>query len=702
MEQILNMRTCKLLAEFRYLNIINDFDIFEVRRDASGKVHYIENRFLNGDFKAQSVYHSGRSSCCYILCNREENSSEEIRGDFDEYIVRKLDENEMQELPKHVILNLFINKLKMGNRGKHAYNNITGRLLRVVESRNDVVKTLRLNIDENMCLFPQVETYTKSNDAQIGKSKQVPFLFDPNTGVFRKKTAFDKSQDLYIKRSPSKKHKNTQPFFSYGSPESFFESKLGYMYRLLNDVSFYLKDYVTLRLSQYQNKDNFIHLKYENSLDYKHLSDRIAERGLNIVNMYLTEQDKSKADDLIKQIGDLYKHPLSVGDIDESKYNIILVHSPEFYKKGNIDDPYETDYGSCVTQHLIIDKNSIAEAQFKVILKELFIKQDVTGGRINITDWTSYGFGRDMNFAVRTVEEEMMEEESDNTKTVRKTVIYLMTVHTDGSFETRKFDPNDFFDNSGVPMDEQRAINSVFESEDWLTSDVEMVAYEDIDNIYIIKRTSEHTLPNLIEIGQRFETYKPSKSISTEILLKELETFTEHSLSLYETEHLKNFLTKKAKLTQCLTELCEGRSKVTAEEIWTSFKNESLHKHIGQVFNVHLLLNQSFCISPQIKSHYFEKLYSIENFIGIHCTKTTNAEKVPSYSYFVGEKKERDEINGGSVANGCVIRRIFRADKKEPEEAFVRKLLSLLQVNFVRLEQSSVLPFPVKYIRESM
>lgn len=70
--------------------------------------------------------------------------------------------------------------------------------------------------------------------------------------------------------------------------------------------------------------------------------------------------------------------------------------------------------------------------------------------------------------------------------------------------------------------------------------------------------------------------------------------------------------------------------------------------------------------------------------------------KKDTLSYFVGSSTALSE----TIARGFVIRQISRCSGGQIDEEFAETVMSLMIVDFVRLGQWSVIPFPAKYLRE--
>ena len=104
--------------------------------------------------------------------------------------------------------------------------------------------------------------------------------------------------------------------------------------------------------------------------------------------------------------------------------------------------------------------------------------------------------------------------------------------------------------------------------------------------------------------------------------------------------------------------------------------------------------NPQFLLHARPKSgdNMFENFNSL---LGLKIAKING-----SYEYFVGKKKEALKF---SLPSSCVIRSVtpwINGELKADGEIFLDEFAHMLTVEFVRNGQFTVMPFPMKYLRE--
>ena len=69
-----------------------------------------------------------------------------------------------------------------------------------------------------------------------------------------------------------------------------------------------------------------------------------------------------------------------------------------------------------------------------------------------------------------------------------------------------------------------------------------------------------------------------------------------------------------------------------------------------------------------------------------------------SITYFAGVTKSYNLMNG--IPNGILYKTVENSPNKPFDESFIKDLLKMCTAQFVKLGNNTVLPFPVKYLRE--
>ncbi len=119
----------------------------------------------------------------------------------------------------------------------------------------------------------------------------------------------------------------------------------------------------------------------------------------------------------------------------------------------------------------------------------------------------------------------------------------------------------------------------------------------------------------------------------------------------------------------------------------------NMRKDIAKDLNRFMHENYNIWISPELKDSDFEEEYLLDNLLDIKYYEKEDFDGRHSFNYYVGTRK--DSLNA-SIHNACAIRKVVaQTNKIEFDE-----LLPLMDVEFVRNDQLTVIPFPFKYLRE--
>ena len=220
---------------------------------------------------------------------------------------------------------------------------------------------------------------------------------------------------------------------------------------------------------------------------------------------------------------------------------------------------------------------------------------------------------------------------------------------------------------------------------------IELLIWKDIDDIYQIKRTDEHVIPNIHLI--RHNLKQSEKKFSVHSLLTYLDEFSDNYVPTEISEYKKlvtdklNSLGKKEashnELQKCLCANAPG-CKTYYRQFSLFLKEEK-----GVVFNTHIRTKEG------------EKMgYEMSNIQQIFAYQSLDNIFQPiknSFSYVVGNK---GSLKQGGIPKGFVVRRIIRKNMKEMDIEMVKTILEMSSVDFVRLEQWTVLPFMAKLLKE--
>lgn len=210
-----------------------------------------------------------------------------------------------------------------------------------------------------------------------------------------------------------------------------------------------------------------------------------------------------------------------------------------------------------------------------------------------------------------------------------------------------------------------------------------LVISENGDKNFIF-RTEEITIPDLTNIkkiiAEKDAIFPKGLRTGNELVLIVEQCFAEAS----EAEN------KKANL------LIEELRKIGAQELLKVDFRKILNTNLGKTSNVaaklrnYLLKNNSvrliFPKDNQSKDALFDSSINIKYF------GKTDSEAY----YFVGDRRENVQF---SFKDACHLRKI---EAVAGSKLIFKEILATMDVDFVRTGQSTVVPFPFKYLREYM
>ena len=223
---------------------------------------------------------------------------------------------------------------------------------------------------------------------------------------------------------------------------------------------------------------------------------------------------------------------------------------------------------------------------------------------------------------------------------------------------------------------------------------IEMLIWQDINDIYQIYRTDEHVIPNIEIMRQNLSDTNKEKPKQWLIDLLDEFVNTAEEGSIQEYENYRNQVLGKldkypdglvsyANFQNCLCSHSKG-----FKQTYEGFKGFLSMKGIT--------LNAGI----RNKSNEEEFGYGMVNLNRIMAFPTQGADglvKEHSYSYYVGVK---GNLKPNVMAKGIVIRNIVRKNLQKIDEVFVKNILSMTSVDFVRLGQYTVKPFLLRLLNE--
>ncbi|QEN03368.1 hypothetical protein EW093_01155 [Thiospirochaeta perfilievii] len=669
----------RLIIELKKKNLDRDFEFFIITKSDQKKNWFGAkelDEFLTDNYKAKAVLYSGWESA-YLMFNSDVDSHNlkyTIANSNVDFTIEKYQYDLSDMKSVRIIANLLLNYLALSKSKftQYHFSNITGKLCLYLDKekrgyRKGALKIAEVKLNSKNCITVDISTYREFlgflkeynnyNDLKKEKYKRYlkepKYLVDGSTGSLRRNFDKDKDTKSYIKLGIDGTKVNVDSL-SIKSVEDFQNCRLGIYNRVLKSIKTNLSDYMNIEFSKY---DDLSSLELKNTVlkNNKDLTKLLIGKSINIYNTITDTESKKISNKLKGLIQSITENSIIVTEkgVADSDLNFVIIYSKDKYLRDKKEDPYIKDSSGNATQHIVLDtleNSKKPEIIVKTLLKELLIKNDILKGSISLFNWKVLGFNSDVTFISR----------KSRIESKRKIYIYsILVVNTEGNLKFEHFKSNSF-DLSSKQLD----IIEMYEHRYF----VEGIIKWD-DNINIINNYGEIVLPDLELLeNQLHEVNSPiPDSIATGIkLADELTPMLGNDHSVVNEFRLlgQNKLSKKA-----ISKTINLKSK----------EGKSIRDFLLENYSLRLKVSRSKESLKSILINQGEIKYSeLDNDHAL---------------YFVGQRGALNERN----ISTCSIRRIESDGKSK---LFFDKLLPTMDVDFVSLGKSTVVPFPFKYLRE--
>ena len=670
----------KLEMEFHRENIDKDFDIYVVSKE---KGHHFKSNILDKalvEFKAKSVVYT-RGTSWYVLFGKNELDSIKFKklleDEEPECIINKIDIMQEKSIYPNVLAQLLFNTLAAPARKDLTFNNVTGKLYyfrdAFMKRKGKTFYALEVKLSFQRFLALKVKTFScikyvryKKNDAK--------YLFDEKSGRFRKQLRNDKVDDskLYVEKAFNPEKKNNVHFLDFDSYEKFCNSKVGVYVEFMEDVQEVLSDYITVKFGGYEEYYNYSIAddNFENQ-DYGKL---LREKGVCIIDEVNDEKSKQLLEQIRYELETEkdYQVQSFCNCVINRAYVIRIIHEEEYYKKQGIYDPHEDADKYGIVQHMTIEKykpGEILGSALKKVVQELLIKKDIMEGKFSTVNWDVTD--QDLKFVKG--ESYWVEEGNKKEKYYRYCRI---KVQPEGTFTIDKYNSYDFTED-----EEWNLIDETYKKydQDWKDRDVEGIVYYDCQNMNVIMRTEQTTLPNLFKVSAALKLSNKENLVNVKVLKDALREFKANDERNGNSDEMQKI---EMLLNECKMEDIKIKDILDV----VGMRNKKM-----QAFNEYLCQTRGILLhmAPKTNAHkeeYFNAVLDIKHFY---------SEDKEKLYYFVGTKNKSLQM---SLNNACVLREVVATGG----EIIIDDLMKLLAVEFVRNGQYTVVPFVFKYINEVM
>jgi len=577
---------------------------------------------------------------------------------------------------------------------QYQFCNLTGSLLIVLKpTSKKYIDAANITIENGWLLVSKVKRYRSLIDikselkiisAQKRKKELTNALDKPNytykndTGALirhLKKDGTPDSKSTFVECGLTGKRVSL-PFLEFKNLDAFQRSRAGIFHVVLNLIREKISKYITVELSQRVIDDKCI---LETSLikDTEKVRDLLSDKIIHIVDKLNDKESKTTVENLkklIKESKAFSSAKITDGKNDNSNsLNIRIVHEKSYYKQDEQKDDYASSDTKIIRQNITIESLNASENWKSVIttcIKELLIKQDINNCKFSLFNWSNLQLSGVWTFAV-------LEQENNR--------VVFMEVETNGSFK--------FFDYSDLNLltwerfDKYRTALTIDRKDKKLSLEGVVVSSEgDINQIF---RTEEITMPNLEEIHSilREKDSELPESISTG-----------NALSKIVHQYLKTYtVTNQEKFEVLIDSLNQvGQQNISKLVFYDLIKNKlgsaigsantkdsiQLRDYMLEKFGVRFIVTKD----KETTEELFNSSVDIKYF----------GESEREAYYFVGNSRASIQ---SSFKDSCHLRKITVLPDSKDKLVF-SKLLPTMDVDFVRTGQSTVIPFPFKYIRE--
>lgn len=480
-------------------------------------------------------------------------------------------------------------------------------------------------------------------------------------------------------------YRNQVDYFHFEDPDRFKDSKAGIIYDLIDALNRNMGDYfqsaITLRqvvLDQYQEKKLPATREY-----WQHFNNQV-------INVYPQTNDVAAgklADDLYLALSDnkmIAENHCQVIRSDQSQPGVNIQAIRDARNEQHMIDAYETATPDRIIQHVTVENvGQLKQRQFSKVMEklsqELMVKDDLSKGVLSAVA------GEQLQVATRYT---YVTFDWVGPKTAPKILVKRLCISQSGVL---KIDKKEVGVSSPVGDDPLSQVcgevmatlgGKAYQKFRWDRIDGALM-WE--DKICLIQQTDHQVLPDLAGIVTDLKATDPKTKKSKN---EWHEMFTKLLRQDNRSDNYREFV-------QAILESIVSihKVKLTWAEIKSALKenNHNFKGNIPRQVSDDLAMQQGFRLLPKIfqKKH----LEMVRSFVGMGLL-TIKGEPF----YYVGGVQAPKK----TVAKANRLRKLILIHVSPEEVAdLFADMATLMAVNFVRNGQFTVLPYPIKYARES-
>ena len=571
---------------------------------------------------------------------------------------------------------------------------------------SETKKGLAMRLDDGI-LYPSAEMYLRTTKDLAGRANLYhPYIFENGKLVFNAKSMKDDEYAWY--QQGQKQHPAQIKFLGMKDYSKFADSRIGQLALFARRMRELIGDFLCLSWWDYSETElNEFSRKPDNPEEVlRKCADSL--RGRLAVSKIDDDIPDEDAAAIVRVLHDRFGFAES--DISESfdpeKFNIVLKHEADHYRNtADAGREFYLTHPDAVIQgitdeglrdRLMLKSYDEIYDILRACIVSLVVKGDIHAGMMSAASLKEHGFTRPVSFAFAK-----RIREGEN----KVTHYYVIKADpVSGRLGFRHFTYEDMLDGHDGEM---RKIAEAFgldgNSREHTPAGTELAVWEDINDIYVIRKTSEHVIP---DIDRMFEAFS---GVDRKVM--SYDEF-EAAYGRFRKDMLEKSLFTAAELDEYLRFIeaqFEGKDSLPYSRLQKALDASGKKLDAdGVSHRIHCSLYRKLkpylpelAVMPRSKGK--EEEFGLKPLLGSWWFRTPeyrsdapSAVKRNTVSYFVGSSAALSE----TVSRGFVIRQISRCSGEPVDEEFAAKVMSLMIVDFVRLGQWTVRPFPAKYLRE--
>lgn len=380
--------TNKVKIKYEHLN--TKFDIYElkVKLNSDNKIFLMVNKLVNSlknNDDVYSVYRPDSKFKIYFLVKKN-SIPLKLKNLFDEKILKYFIDNELISEPElkdnmnsNEKLNLLLNDIKNYDDDNERCESFGGKLYEILRAKKDYLISLRYSFKDE-CLNADVVTFKKN----VNPGDNIVFYI--NDRYLIKKTNSVHKEGYVIE---SEKHsKNNLNYFSAKDLKSLEECKIYKINRIYKKFNKIHKDICEIEFQKEKlDEKNFESITKEFKSDKKRALQITKDIGINIIDNVCNEKKLAKIKKFFDKNNITYEFS---NDINKDKLNLNIIYSKKHYgDEGKIDKYLKSS--EFVVQNLILENDDnksnvgtvdVDNNKMSVIVSELVHKYELIKRKI--------------------------------------------------------------------------------------------------------------------------------------------------------------------------------------------------------------------------------------------------------------------------------------------------------------------------------